>query len=200
MPDVYIDGKRLDFNDTESNSTISDLIGELEKSLIGLRRFISEIWVDGIKVDNWKSSQAIHKPIAEYKDLNMITVSVEAIALEGLDLVQEYIKLIKDNIGTCVKNIRLGFGDAENEFTEIFEGMIEVVKTMDALTRGGDKYRMALFKENPSIYYKPLLKHLETIRAAKESGDGVLTADILEYELLPFLNEMEFKIFNKYVA
>lgn len=199
MPDLYLDEEKLDFEDPGQKSTIGDLVATVEKELVELRRFVMEVWVDGEKLGDWRVSPMLKSPVSVHGDFRLITASVETVALEGVDMVQEYIKVIKESISACVQESRAR-GSGQSHFTNIFEGLIDVVKTMDALTRGGGRYGIDLFRENPANYYKHLLKYLDILSDAKGSGDTVLLADVLEYELKPVLEEMEEKIFYRYVA
>lgn len=196
MVDVYLDDVKLDFEDRGSGSTIGELIEAVERDLTGHRRFVMELWVDGERQPEWRGSQMLKRPLSTHSDFKLKTASMEEVALEGLDLVQEYIRVTRENIALCAGDIRVGAKTADAVFASIFDSLVEIVKTIDALARGGEKYRMDLFKENPASYFSPIIRCLEALKDAKEAGDTVTVADILEYELQPFLEEMEEKLFH----
>lgn len=196
MVDVYLDGSRLDFEDTGSSSTIGDLIEAVERDLTCHRRFVMELWVDGEKLPEWRGSVVLSKPLSGHTDYKLNTASMEEVALEGLDLLQEYIRHTRENVPICADALRVGGGGAEAAFASIFDGLVEIVRTADALAKGGEKYNMDLFTENPAVFFGPIVKCLEEIKDAKEGGDTVLLADLLEYELQPFLERMEEKLFH----
>jgi len=196
MVDVYLDGSRLEFEDAGNDSTIGDLISAVERDLTCHRRFVMELWVDGHRLPEWREGVVLSKPLSGHSDYKLNTASMEEVALEGLDLLQEYIRLTKDNVPLCAGALRSGGANADAAFASIFEGLVEIVRTADALARSGEKYNMDLFTENPAVFFGPILKSLEDIKDAKDAGDTVLLADLLEYELLPFLDEMEEKLFH----
>lgn len=196
MPEVYLDGIKLDFEDRSRSSTVGELVDAIESDLTGLRRFVMELWIDGQELREWRGDTVLKKPISGFSDFNLRTASMEEVALEGLSLAQEYIKVTKDSICACSQDIRIGKPGTDAGYASIFESLVEIVKTIDALARGGERYGMDLFKENPSAYYSPILKCLEAMRDARESGDSVTLADLLEYELLPFLEEMDENLFH----
>lgn len=198
MTEVYLDGIRLEFEDRSNRSTIKELIDIIEKDLAGLRRFVMELWIDGEMLQEWRDSTVLNRPLSIYSDFKLKTASMEEVALEGLDLVQEYIKVTRENIEACVGDLRVGNGRADAFLSSIFDGFVEIVKTVDALAKGGEKYRMDLFRENPALYFNPVLRGLEALREATEGRDSVAAADILEYELKPLLEEMEENIFHYY--
>lgn len=196
MTEVYLDGVRLEFEDRGNRSTIKDLIETIEKDLANLRRFVMELWIDGEMLQEWRSSTVLNRPLSIYADFKLKTASMEEVALEGLDLVQEYIKVTKENIDACINDLRVGNGRADALLSSVFDGFVEIVKTLDALARGGEKYRMDLFKENPGAYFNPVIRGLEALREAMEGRDSVAAADILEYELRPLVEEMEENLFH----
>lgn len=197
MTQVYLDGIRLDFEDKGNDSTIGELIDAVERDLTGNRRFVMELWVDGERLSEWRGSKVLKRPISGYEDFKLNTASMEEVALEGLDLVQEYIRVTRDNVPLCVGELRVGGSTrADSAFASIFDGLVEILRTMDALARGGEKYNMDLFMENPASYFNAIMRCLEEMKQAKENGDSVLLADLLEYELQPFLEAMEERIFH----
>lgn len=198
MTEVYLDGVRLEFEDTGSSSTIKDLIDTIEKDLSGLRRFVMELWIDGEMLQEWRGSRVLNRPMSIYSDFKLKTASMEEVALEGLDLVQEYMKVTKENIEAAVNDLRVGNGRADAVMSSVFDGFVEIVKTIDALARGGERYRMDLFRENPAAYFNHVIRGLEDLKEAGESRDTITAADILEYELKPLLEEMEGNLFHYY--
>ncbi len=196
MPEVTLDGEKLDFDDSENDSTVGELLKAVEKELKPLRRFIQDIRLDGQPAPEWRTAAGLRSLIYKFSEISIETGSVEAAALEGLDTVEGYIKVIKEEINACVRDSRVGNPEAEKRFNSLFEGLVEVVKTIEALSGCADAFDIKLFRENPENFYLPLLKNLEALKDARNSGDPVLVADMLEYELTPFLDGMESRIFS----
>lgn len=196
MADVYLDGAKLDFEDTDNSATIGDLVGALENDLGGSMRCITELWIDHVRLDDWKDVAALKKPLSSCAEIRLVTGSVDQIAFEGASLIREYIKFIKNGISGSVRDLRLGLHGGSTDFVPIFEGLKEIVKTMDALTRTGGR-SSSMFKENPAAYFNPLLSIIERLSSANADQDTILVADILEYDLSSLLVEMEDKIFHQ---
>ena len=57
---------------------------------------------------------------------------------------------------------------------------------------------MDLFRENPAQYFNPVIRGLEELREARDGRDSVASADILEYELKPLIDDMEENLFHFY--
>ncbi|MBI5587671.1 MAG: hypothetical protein HY889_04810 [Deltaproteobacteria bacterium] len=200
MTDIYLDGKKLDVEDAEGTSTVKELVDALEKELLELRLCIMDMRVNGERLSEWRNDPILHKPISEYSDFRFTTVQVEVLAHGGVETLREYIRFIQDNIPACSTDLRMGRKSAEGLFASVFEGLIEVLKTMDALTKGVGRYDIDLFKQTPAVYCKSLMERLEELNSARSSNDMVLMADILEYELAPLITEMEEKVFRRHTA
>lgn len=200
MTDIYLDGEKIEYEDAGGDSTVKELVEVLEKELHGLRRCVTEIWVNGENVAGRMSETVPGKRISECSELKLKTVPVEALALEGIEILHEYIRFIKENISSCSTDLRMGRPSAGSLFAAIFEGLVEVLKTSVALTGGADRYRIDLFREDPSVFYKPLMERLEELDSARSAKDPVLMADILEYELVPLITGMEEKVFSHHCA
>lgn len=200
MTEIYLDGKKLDVEDAEGTSTVKELVDALEKELLELRLCIMDMRVNGERLSGWRDDPILHKPISEYSDFRFTTVHVEALGYCGMETLKEYIRYIRDNIPACSTDLRMGRKSAEGLFESIFEGLIEILKTMDALTRGVGRYDIDLFKETPAACCKSIMERLEGLNSARSSNDMVLTADILEYELAPLVAEMEERAFRRHTA
>ncbi|MFQ5465472.1 MAG: hypothetical protein ACE5EI_06050 [Thermodesulfobacteriota bacterium] len=195
MPQVYLDGNKIDIIDSGKDSTVGELVSVVEKEMTDLRRFILELWIDGSKLEETARRDFFKEPISRFSDLEFKTVSIETLALEGVDMVHEYMRAMRENVDDCAVGIRAGEPNAEAVLSAIVEGMAEMVKTTDALKKGVKKYRINLFRENPDTYCKPLLGYIDTLVALLESGETTLIADTLECEVKPLLDEMEAALF-----
>ncbi|MDP2689844.1 MAG: hypothetical protein Q8P48_07000 [Deltaproteobacteria bacterium] len=189
MTDVYIDGIRLDFEDTAGDSTLGDLVLEVEKELKGIRRYVNLLSIDGESIEDWRAV-VLKKAIHASAEVKLQTASFDEVALEGLDTLREYAAVIKENISSCVSSLRRG-SPAGDGFSSVVEGVVEVVKTVDGLLRGGGMYGVALFRKDPDGCCASMIGVLESLKEAGQSRDSVTMADIIEYELAPLVKELE---------
>ncbi len=190
MTEVYLDDTRLDYEDTEKDSTVGDFVAEVEKQLREHRRFVFEIRVDGELREEWRGSPFLEEKLINFNELRIISVSVESVALKGIDVLQQSFKLIAENTIKCVQSVRQS-GNLDNPLlTSVTEGLTEAVKTLNELRKGAGGYNMKLFEQDPANFYKPVLDCLEAMDSARGSGDSVLFADVLEHELAPLVDEI----------
>ncbi len=188
MADIYLNGIRLDFEDTGNDSTVGDLVTAVEKDLKGSKACITAVSVDGAPIGDYRLDPVLKRGLSGCREVRLSASTFEASALEGVDILKEYIKVTRENIASCVHEIRLGGGGG---FNPILQALVEIIKTMNALFMWDRKHNLSIFKENPEQYYAPLLKHLESVNSASETGDMVSIADILEYEIAPVMEGME---------
>ncbi len=190
MTEVYLDDTRLDYEDTEKDSTVGDFIVEVEKELKNHRRFIFELRIDGELREEWRGSPLLEEKLINFKELRIASVSVESVVLKGIDVLQQSFKLIAENIVKCVQSIRQS-GNLDNPLiVSITSGLTEAVNTLNELRKGAGGYDMKLFSQDPANFYKPVLDCLEAMNEAREGGDSVLFADVLEHELAPLVDEI----------
>ena len=190
MTEVFLDGQRIEFEDRDKSATLGELIEAMNRELKSMKRFIVEVSVDGESMIDWAGSSSLRDSIYAHSDLRLFSDAVESMALKGLHTVEEYILLIKAEAALCLTDIRTGAGSAGARLNAVFEGMIEVIKNMEALSIGAGKYAITVFREDPSPYLKRALETLEAIGKARAAGDAVTLTDALEYEAIPLLEEM----------
>jgi hypothetical protein len=195
MPEVYLDGSPLDIEDRENDSTVGTLLDAVEKELKGLRRFVSEVWIEGERRDEWRKKDVYGLKLSSVGEIKITSGSVDEMMLKGLDTVEEFMLHIESNIEKTVKKTRSGAGDILTAVSMILGDLNEVVKTIDSLLKGAGPDGASLFRENPANFYKGLLDDMKALKDAYSQGDTILMADILEYELKPYIAGMREKIF-----
>ena len=190
MTEVYLDDTKLDYEDTEKDSTVGDLLAELESELKKHRSFIFELRVEGELREEWRGSALLEEKLINFDELRIASISVESVALKGLDILQQSFELMAENIVKCVQSVRQS-GNLDNPLiTSVTGGLTEAVNTLDELRKGAGGYDMKLFRQDPANFYKPILGCLEAINEARESSDSVLLADVFEHELAPLVGEI----------
>ncbi|GMR05310.1 MAG: hypothetical protein BMS9Abin24_111 [Thermodesulfobacteriota bacterium] len=187
--EVYIDGVNLDFEDSEGNSTLGDLVGVVGQELRGAGRYVDGLCADGEPLADWREGQELARPLSALGEVNLLTASFDDVAARGINTLREYSAVIKQNIAACAGSLRKG-GPAGEEFSSVVDGVIEVVKTIEVLARGSGAYGTELFSSDPAPCCASLLGSLDALKDAGASMDSVMMADILEYELAGALDEV----------
>jgi len=189
MTEVYLDDIRLDFEDTDGTATLADLTGGVEEQLKGLKRLIIEVDADGEVHTDWKERDLLSRRLKDFSVLRLKTVSTDTVVLQGLSTVREYIDMVGEAISGGVDDIRLGRSGTAETLSATFDGLLEIVRTLEAIARGGGGQGGIPAGDLAGIC-APLIGHMEELSGARASGDSVLVADLLEYEIAPFLDEL----------
>ncbi|MBI5233714.1 MAG: hypothetical protein HY880_05105 [Deltaproteobacteria bacterium] len=191
MIEIYLDGQTLDVSFTDE-TRFREFVSELERELVKAKRSIVEILLDGKRVEDRAGAAFLDTHLKEAGEVRLLTVPLQEIVLDAVDLCQRHNVQIKADIAKAVEALRLGNSTEGFVFlARVFESADMLANTLASLYDTGRRYNISLFNEPPDIYLESLVKRLEEIRSAKEAGDTVLTADLLGYELLPLIGEME---------
>lgn len=196
LTQIYLDGTRLDYEDTEDDATLENLVKAIEEEMRSEKRIVSGLEIDGEPRDNWRTVELMSSNLKDFKELKLLTLSFDEFASIAVSTLQEYIKVMKENTNVSVAVLRRGEGGSPELFVSIIEGISQIMSSVDELSRGMSVLDVNTFKEDPSVYYGPLLKNMEELERARNGGDTLLTADILEYEILPILEDMDKKLFH----
>jgi len=193
MTNVYIDGAPIDFEDTDGTSTLGDLVGAVEGQIRSIKRYVDGVSVNGQALIGWRTSGPLGSLLVEHNEVRLQTASFDEVAAEAASTLGEYAGVIRKNIEVCVASLRRG-GPAGAEFSSIVEGAIELVRTIEALSKASGAYGGSQFRSDPLKCCSSVLSSLEGLKAAGENTDSVWMADILEYELSEAIAELSLLI------
>ncbi len=193
---IFLDEMLIDYTDTENDAVVGDLVGAIENEMRSQKRIVSELEIDSEPLLYWRSEDFMSRKLSDFKELRFTSEGFDEFVASAVGILQEYLKVMVENIGASVAVIRRGSGLKPELMVSIFEGLVQIMGTIDELSRGAAVMGTQTFKEDPLVYYAPLLKQMEALEQARSRGDSLVVADILEYEILPILADMEGKLFH----
>jgi hypothetical protein len=174
-------------------SVIEDVFQHIDKSLEGSDYFFSHLTVDGIEVfedHETYISEHIH-------EIEMIEVYVKTIREFNVELLlsaESYIKRAIPEINRVVDEFYQGPTESTwDKFEQILEAMqwiLQMVETIDKnehLPRNWEDFLRVTMD---------LKQEMLELESALKNTDYVLTADIIQYELVRLLQELEQEITN----
>lgn len=198
MTEIYLDETKLDFTDKDKNATIFDLIKELEKELHKEKQIIASLEIDGSEISDWHSKEVGGSLLSEKNVIKVHTSAMSEFFLSSLEHSKEYLDTVKSNVENIVKRLRAGNEEfAQFILAKAIDDIKEWVKTVDSINKGAASNNINLFKQDPAKYYSLILKNMEEIKTAQDNQDMVLLGDLLEYEVLPLLEEIEKEMFGE---
>lgn len=192
MTDLYIDDNKIEYEDTEDNSTIGDFVKEVEGQLFDVKQLIVGIEVDGSHADDIHSPELLESPVGDHKEVRLSTVPLKLLLDEGIKVCNQYIPHIKGAISVIIEVLRAGKSDEATKLTAgLFDALNEFVKTLAVINSNVIRFNLPLFKESPTEYYEGLIDHLSEMLKARDSGDIILVGDLLDYEIMPIILSLE---------
>ena len=192
MTELYIDDNKIDYEDTDGNSTIGDFVREVEKELFDVKQLIVGIEVDGNPKDDIYAPELLISPVANHKEVRLATAPLKVLLDEGIKLCNQYIPHIKGGIAKIVEALRAGKNDqVEALVPGLFDALNEFVRTLAIINSNVLRFELPLFKASPAEHYEALVGHLSELLTAKEAGDLILVGDLLDYEITPIIISLE---------
>lgn len=182
---VYLDDKEL--NDNYSKFTLPQILDDIKSKLN--KQIIRGIYMNDVKINKryLKDSLVSKEDIDEIK---FITQNTDDLIKETLEEIDSYLPRLKNGCLNTANFFRNGeFKKANNKLQLILDGInwyIESTNNIVNLLKNKDLKNEV--KDNLIL----LNNFLEELYEAQENEDNILIADILEFEIVEFINEFIF--------
>ena len=140
---------------------------------------------------NWNAY--LHLTAGELKGLEVETGDLSQLARDTLASLQDFINGLLRELGRTVEKFRLGdIGSAGESFARALDGIQLVSHTSSLIERRiGLDARPRTFNGQPVADQLGRIEPiLEDMLQAQKSGDWVLLADLIEYELSPYFRDL----------
>jgi hypothetical protein len=160
----------------EGHATLEEVFADISDRAHGRSRVVTKLRLDHRDItDRDLDCSLLKQPASRYGQLIALTQSIADLEHEAWIAAGRYAKLLHAEGLPLVEAWRAGTprDHAMNEWLGRLADYLE-------FTEGGDRQRPADRRTSLSFWVQELL-------AARERGDMVLTADLLEYEILPRL-------------
>jgi len=201
MLSCVIDGQVKSFNLNGADSLATMLEG-LNSDLAKGGRFIASLLVNGEEVVDSISEKSMR-----LDGIDSIEITTETpVRLVGKILAEgeNYIDCLRDCLMKVAGHFTSGSECADDSFAEAVQGLQWFVQMTDFIesTLNLD-FRKLLHKSRPVAEYADSLNGiLQEIVNAQEGSDPVLLADIIEYDLVPHLDEWKeiYTLFERELA
>lgn len=166
-----------------------EAIGQLLKELRGRDMIILETKVNGVKFNALKAENDLIQ-LAGMNDIESIEITAGTpgqIVFEGLETSLQYLPVLKSGLSDIASLFQEGReGEGINKFLEASNGM----DWLGQILSGATSYLPSESREQFARLYKGYSSRLAELMQAWENLDYVLIGDLLEYEMIPFLEEV----------
>jgi len=201
MLSCVIDGQVKDFNGYGAGS-LGSLVGDMNRDLAGSGRFIASIRVNGEEVASIEEETG--RRLEGIDCIEITTESPVSLVAKILAEGQGYIEGLRDFLMKVAGHFTSGSECADSSFAEAVQGIQWFVQMTGFIegTLNLDFQMLSLNGRPVAEYVKSLNGILQEIVNAQEGSDQVLLADIIEYDLVPHLEEWKeiYTLFERELA
>ncbi|ADG83621.1 hypothetical protein [Thermincola potens] len=183
---LYIDGKEVQWSGQDIDSFWQAVNKELQPN----QRVVVEVKCDGLEVNNEALEDCIKNGVGQ---IEIFSNTPAELIFDGLAYAVEYLPRLIQGLGKVVQLIQEGEeGEAVRLFLPALEGIEWLNSLLTAIETFGIQKEVtdAIKQKIPEIIHD-FKSQMETLLAAWENFDYLLVADILEYEVIPLLEELK---------
>lgn len=179
----------------QGEATLGEVLEKLSKRITQLGRVITGIKMNEQPLTEGRQYDFKNFPISSVETIELSTVEPVKLALEALDSSKEHIaQLIKTSRRTA-ELFRLGDElEANNHYSRLVEGLRWLVKGFGAMTGmlSIDENEAVLNGKGLRYYQDELLAPVfDSMYDCQKREDWIELADLLEYELIPALEQWD---------
>jgi len=186
--------KMEDLLNVEGDGTVEELIAQAQAFILSNGRVITSIRVDGKEVFPNTGNGLLKKDIKEVNSVEITTTSQKELAVETLVEVYSLLGRLQGSLGNVVDNIRRGkVGDAMVWLRECLDGWRIVAEASEkalalltAIIPGIELPLEDMIRQNTKA-----INLLREASSALSRRDMVYLADLIEYELMPLVEDRE---------
>ncbi len=169
-------------------------IKELVDSLTESRRRVVRIVVDDVEITGKFDHEKYDLSFSDVEKIELFTADPFVLALDSIPMLQDFIMKMKLEIGSATEWYRFGRVDeASNSMARIADGLTLITHTIERLRSLLElDFSCLIFNEKPILdHYSKLAEMIEELIGAQNETDWILVADLLEYELLPVIEDWD---------
>jgi hypothetical protein len=188
MMDLIVDGNAVAVPE-EGVQTIADVVGSVSQNL-DVKRRIVRVVVDGEDITG--DADRHMRPKNGTERVEVTTGLASELALEMLSNIQEFHGALETELSRTADEFRLGNQEKSNEmFARCLDGLQILIRTTISVANllQVDSTEVKAGSSKMSDATEQLTRVLNELIEAQKNNDTILTADLIEYELSPLLED-----------
>ncbi|MBC8478714.1 hypothetical protein H8D51_04140 [bacterium] len=189
--ELMVNGKTCEL--AAVTSTYGELMKQLSLQLSEGGSTIVQVEIDGVDLTGVHEEELMQLPVAEIGRLVLTTGYPEQVALDTLKTAKEWVGRLIEEIEKTADLLRVGDEvEANNSLTRFTDGFqlfsLALQKVETVVQRGGEQERLSsaigTFRDRITVV-------LDEIITTQGNQDWIMLADLLEYELMPILEDWQ---------
>ncbi|NLK62432.1 MAG: hypothetical protein GX287_03180 [Fusobacteria bacterium] len=181
--DIYVDKEKIETQFIEA-TTIIDILKELEENLLKDRKIISDIKINDIEFQLVENINTI-----EVKKIEIFTVTEERLFIESFREMETYIENFVNGVDRIVDLLAK---DSQHEAMNMVVDAVEGLEWIyNVLYKFKINYNNIFEKINLQELFEDFQYNLEELLECLEKKDDIMLSDILEYETVEVLRDLQ---------
>ena len=188
MANVFLDGAPVEMPETVDN-TVGDVIGEISKKIDKSRRVIG-VTLDGVEITGQPDQHLAQ--LGEDGRLELTTGLASVLAMNTLESIEEFHTALLTELSRTADEFRMGTFERANElFARCMDGLQILLNTTLSVATLLDTEpgRVNAGEGSLEENTQKMGQILDEMIGAQTNRDGILLADLIEYELQPLLED-----------
>ncbi len=192
MTKLYVNDNEIDFDSDDRSVTFGQCLEAIESQLGPGGNIIVGLFLDGLEEHDWRRSDLIARPLSTINEVRLSVASLVDVVKLGIDSCCEFTGEIYKGVEDSLSAIQdEDFEATFSGVSTIFNLLSDLVETTNLLNVTATKAGLDISYQGQVERYSMLISNIDRINKARDAGDFVLVADILEYEALPLVKELD---------
>lgn len=197
---IMVNGRVVDYMGGEAN--LEDLLVKLSKTSLPKDHLISSVNVNGKLYTELYPGQSREIPISKISDLQLTTVSLREFAEASVKDAPSIINRIAEHCRATAESFRLyDEVEANQKYADLLEALRMLVHFIDNVRNVLNwNFTSMNYQGDPvSVRWDRFMQLVNELKTAQEDGDWLMLADLIEYEIIPLLEDWS-GIFTAYTS
>lgn len=197
---IMVNGRVMDYMGGEAN--LEDLLVKLSKTALPKDHLISSVNVNGKLYTELYPGQSREIPISKISDLQISTVSLKEFAEASIKDAPSIINRIAEHCRATAESFRLyDEVEANQKYADLLEALRMLVHFIDNVRSvlSWNFTSMNFHGDPVSVRWDRFMQLVNELKTAQEDGDWLMLADLIEYEIMPLLEDWS-GIFKAYTS
>jgi len=188
MVSVQLNGNP--FDTPNKKETLGSLLVQIRDDTLKPGHFVSEVNCDGISLNLREEEDMKEMAIESFSEIKVFSHSPEGIISESLHNNDEVSETLCELLTSIAEKLRVGMiSESMNPYIECLEhveAFLQIVNHIQAYLLDNGEEKVAVSMED---YIKQFLEISTEMLEAQNDEDYVLLADLVEYEVVPLLQD-----------
>ena len=191
MCSIILNGEAYNLEEKEK-PTLSELLDLIRTNDLTDQQFISDVTCDGVSINLKEEEDLGPKELTEFSSIAVSINSPDEIIFESLQNNDEVSTSLCEILTQVAEQFRVGM------ITEVMEGFISSLEHIESFLQIINHIRSFMlenYEESPHEQMNDYIKQFLDISAemleAQNEDDYILLADLIEYEVVPLLEDWQ---------